>query len=113
MNFQYRDDLKIEFRAVPYNTTHILEYRISPDQDLTFIKPIKLLFGLIKFNKKSKYSTKWRQPQVFCNYTLSYKLCKEDCYVPISILFKSTVQEYNEKYKTIGEFFKYIKEFSE
>lgn len=30
MSWKYKDDLKIEFRAIPYGTAHVLEYRISP-----------------------------------------------------------------------------------
>lgn len=35
----YRNDLKIEFKAEPYGlggNYHVLIYRISPDQDLTY-----------------------------------------------------------------------------
>ena len=36
MSFWYQNNLKIEFRAVPYSINHAIEYRISPDQDLEF-----------------------------------------------------------------------------
>ena len=36
MSFYYNNNLKIEFRAVPYSTSHVLEFRISPDQDLNY-----------------------------------------------------------------------------
>lgn len=37
MSFYYNRNLKIEFRAVPYSSTsHVLEFLISPNQDLNF-----------------------------------------------------------------------------
>lgn len=51
------NNLKIDLRAVPYSdTSHVLEYRINPNQDLTYYKEHSLLFGLIKFKTKHKYS---------------------------------------------------------
>ena len=39
----YKNDLKIEFRAVFYTGDyHAIEYRISPDQNLKFKRKFKL-----------------------------------------------------------------------
>jgi hypothetical protein len=57
----YRDDLKIEFKAVPYGSSglyHRLMYRISPDQDLTYYKEYSFLG--IKFKLKKKFDTSWQ-----------------------------------------------------
>lgn len=43
-----KDNLKIEFRAVPYaHEEKVLEYRISPEQDLTYYVEVSYLWGLI------------------------------------------------------------------
>lgn len=52
-----KNNLKIEFRACPVivgtsNLTHRLEYRISPEQDLSHYVNVSWLGGLIKFRLK-------------------------------------------------------------
>ena len=103
MAFWYNNDLKIEFRAVPYSTSHVLEYRISPDQDLNF--EIEKSFLGIKYKKKKKYNTSWHQPRIFVNYPGACHRCEEDCYLPIFIRDKKELENFKLKYKTIGDFF--------
>lgn len=103
MSFWYNNNLKIEFRAVPYSTSHVLEYRISPDQDLNF--EIEKSFLGVKYKKKKKYSTSWRQPVKFVNYPGAYHYCEEECYLPIFVRDKNDFEKFKFKYKTIGEFF--------
>lgn len=103
MSFWYNDNLKIEFRAVPYSTSHVLEYRISPDQDLNF--EVEKSFLGIKYKKKKKYSTCWHQPRIFVNYPGACHHYEEDCYLPIFIQDKKDLENFKLKYKTIGEFF--------
>ena len=53
----YRENLKIQFRAVAYgHSNHVLEYRIDPNQDLTYEKTYG--FWIFKFTIKRKFSTK-------------------------------------------------------
>lgn len=106
MSFWYNDNLKIEFRAVPYSTSHVLEYRISPDQDLNF--EVEKSFLGIKYKKKKKYSTSWREPQQFLNYPGACHYYEDDCYLPIFIRNKKDLEEYKAKFKTIGEFFDWL-----
>ena len=54
---KYREDLKIEFKAEIFGsvgTYHVLMYRISPDQDLTYETEVSI-FGLFKIKLKRKY----------------------------------------------------------
>ena len=107
MSFYYNRNLKIEFRAVPYSSTfHVLEFRISPDQDLNF--EVEKSFFSIKYKKKNKYSTSWRQPMRFLNYPSAYLFDEENCYLPIFVRTRKDLENFKSKYKTIGEFFDWI-----
>lgn len=111
MSWKYKDDLKIEFRAIPYGTAHVLEYRISPYQDLNF-KVEKSFLGF-KYTKKDKFKTNWHRPLRFRNYSISYRYEENDCYYPISIYNIDDLRYYQNKFSTIGEFFDYINEYEE
>ena len=104
-------DLKIEFRAIVYTTSgsHVLEYRISPDQDLSYTKEISV-FGLFTIKCKKHFKTNWCQPRVFSNYPTAYIYSKESGgpYLPIFIYDKKDIEWYKSNFKTIGEFFDYI-----
>lgn len=108
----YRDDLYVEFRAVPYGLTgkHVLEYRISPDQDLTYEKTISFLG--IKVNIKKKFKTNWHKATKFVNWPgLSDKYYdKSEGYLPIFIDTKTYLAWFKNNFHTIGSFFKYIEE---
>ncbi len=107
-----KEDLKIEFRAVPYGESHVLEYRISPSQDLKYYKEHCWFWGLIKFRAVSKYSTKWVQPRIFCNHTLAYKNTEEDPdnYFPIFIWKRKDLEQFKNNYNIYGEFLKWYNE---
>lgn len=107
-------NLKVELRAVNYSdhsTSHVLEWRISPDQDLKYYKEHKWLFGLIKFGTVSKHSVKWHQPYVFRCGTISKHYPENDDYhyAPIFIHSKNELSELSGKYKTYGELSDWIK----
>lgn len=106
MSFYYNRNLKIEFRAVPYATSHVLEFRISPDQDLNYDVE-KSFFG-IKYKKTKKYEINWHQPAKFLNYPGAYLYGEEDCYLPIFVRTRKDLENFKSKYKTIGEFFDWI-----
>lgn len=108
-----RDSLKIEFRAVPYaDESHVLEYRVSPEQDLTYYAEVSYLWGLIKFKRKKKYSTKWKQVQEFrCSLTSHYYDDDEWLnYMPIWCDSPGTLNWFKRTFQTLGAFEKYIVE---
>ena len=109
MSFAYNKDLKIEFRAVPYSTSHVLEYRISPEQDLTYETEFNI-FGLFKVKLKRKYKTNWHQPYVFNNWPGSERYSKEsgEPYLPMFVRDKNEFKKIQSAFKTIGEFFDYV-----
>lgn len=106
-----KDNLKIEFRAVPYvHETKVLEYRISPEQDLTYYDDVNLLWGLIKFKRKKKYSTKWKQVQEFhCSFLSQYNDVYHWLnYVPIWCNNQETLNWFKRTFETYGAFEKYV-----
>ena len=109
MKFIYNKDLKIEFSAVPYSTSHVLEYRISPDQDLTYETEINI-FGLFKIKLKRKYKTNWHQPYIFTNWPGSERHSKEsgEPYLPMFVRDKDEFKKIQSTFKTIGEFFESV-----
>ena len=103
-----KQNLKIDLRAVPYGSdSHVLEYRINPDQDLIYYKEHSLLFGLIKFKIKHKYSTKWHKPTRFFNGTISYQFPENDSFnndFPIFVHSKDELQKLKNSWKTYEDF---------
>jgi len=116
-----REDLKIEFRAVPYlkknesdSPTHVLQFRLSPDQDLTYYEEHNFL-GIFKRKRKKEYSTHWNEPVHFENHIIAYRLSEYDemNWFPFFITNKSDLDFYKENFKTIGEFIKYKEEINQ
>ena len=108
-----KDNLKIEFRAVLYaKRARVLEYRISPNQDLTYYVEVSYLWGLIKFKRKKKYSTKWKQVQEFhCNFTSHYYDVDYWLnYMPIWCENQETLNWFKRTFETYGAFERYITE---
>ena len=103
-----RGDLKIQFRSVKNDNNsalRVIEYRVNPNQDITYKKYMKLLFGLFNITLTRKYSTEWIRP---CIYTF-WQLTKEfgTCPVYTSEKFHSVMynlQWFKNKFKTIKEF---------
>lgn len=107
-----RDNLKIEFRAVPYGEeSHVLEYRISPKQDITYYKE-KRLFGIFKYRRKCEYSTSWQKIMVFeCGLTSHYyDVDKWINYMPIFCNNQDTLDWFKRTFQTLGAFEEYIVE---
>ena len=66
---KYREDLKIEFKAEPYGLCgnyHVLMYRISPDQDLTYTEERSFLG--FKYKVKKEFDTSWQEAHQYLNY---------------------------------------------
>lgn len=107
-----RDSLKIEFRAVPYvEETHVLEYRISPKQDLIYYKE-KRLFGIFKYRRKCKYNTSWQKIKVFeCSLTSHYYDFNDRFNsMPIWCNSQDTLDWFKRTFQTLGAFEKYLVE---
>jgi len=117
---KYRDDLKIELRAVPYASySHALEYRISPDQDLRYLEDDdeKSWFGFIMklVHKNKKYDTSWHQPRIF-SYPVTMELHEFDNefnWGPILCNSAKSLKNFKEQFKTYGDIRKFIKEHTE
>ena len=108
-------NLKVELRAVNYSdssTHHVLEWRISPEQDVHYYKEHKWLFGLIKFWSVVKANTKWHMIYVFTCSVCSECYAEDDDYnyMPIFIDSKEELKELSEKLKTYGELSDWINE---
>lgn len=102
-------NLKIELRAVPFgdSDSHVLEYRISPDQDLRYYKEYNWFWGLIKFGVVKKHSISWHQPVRFFNGLISYRYNENDDYSnnhPIFVHSKQELEDFKQKWQTYGEF---------
>lgn len=108
-HFKYFPELKVDFRAVPYASKHVLEYRINPNQDITYYQEISV-FGLFKFKIKRKFDTSWKQPYLFhCSCTSKYYPEDNDMnYMPLFIYRKSHLDEYKRDFKAIGMWMKWM-----
>ena len=114
---KYRDDLKIELRAVPYSPySHVLEWRISPNQDLKYLDDEieKSWFGFVKklVHKVRKYNTFWHQPRLFAApLTMDlYEFNYEFNWGPMWCENKQQLEYYKQKFKTYGDIRKYIED---
>ena len=106
------DSLKIEFRAVPFgNESRVLEYRISPEQDITYYKE-KRLFGIFKYRRKCEYNTNWREIRVFeCRLTSHYYDVDDPLSsMPIWCNSQETLDWFKRTFETVGAFTKYLVE---
>lgn len=109
----YRNDLKIEFKAVPYGSSgiyHRLMYRISPDQDLTYYKEYSFLG--IKFKLKKKFDTSWQKGWQYLTWGASCGCEDEPTTNPILFDKKSTFEEW-KLCKTMGEYFEKLGKINE
>ena len=110
---KYRDDLKIEFRVVPYASAHVLEYRINPDQDLTYYNEYSFL-KFFTFRIKKKYDTNWNKAWRFFNYVTAYRYPESEVDPhPIFIYKQSDLESFKINFPTIGSFFTYLDDISD
>lgn len=109
---KYKDNLKIEFRAVPYASEHVLEYRISPDQDLTYYNEYSFL-KLFTFRIKKKYDTNWYKAWWFFNYVTAYRYPESEVDLhPIFIYKQTDLESFKIKFPTVKLFFEYLDNIS-
>lgn len=105
------NDLKIQFRAVPYGTdNHVLEYRIDPKQDGLEYTEERKLFGIFRYTKTRKYDTDWRRPIYFFNHNTAYLHDENDDWnwFPLSVHGRKALDWYKNNFKTYGEFSDYV-----
>jgi len=108
-----REDLNIEFRAVPYGAfEHVLQYRVNPNDERNYYEEEKTkLFGLIKYKVKKKYDEcKWKSIKVFVGWE---DWAGYESYInwqPIWIENKEELENFKKEYKTVGQFESYLKQ---
>ena len=110
---KYREDLKIEFKAETYGlsgTYHVLMYRISPDQELTYTEERSFLG--FKFNVKKKFDTSWYKAYQYLNYP-SARNYDEPQTNPVLMKDQKEFEEWKSSCKTMGEFFDRLDKINE
>ena len=109
---KYRNDLKVEFKAEPYglgSNYHVLMYRISPDQDLTYYENHSFLG--FKYNIKKKFNTSWHEAYQYLNYP-SAEMYSEPQTNPVLFNNIEEFEKWKTNCKTIGDFFDRIDEIN-
>ena len=101
---KYRDDLKIEFKAEIYGssgTYHVLMFRISPDQDLTYYEERSFLG--FKYNVKKKLDTSWHKVYQYLNYPSACE-CDEPQTNPVLMRDYEDFEKWKKSCNTMSEF---------
>lgn len=109
---KYRNDLKIEFKAEPYGlggNYHVLMYRISPDQDLTYYEYQSFLG--FKFKRKRTFDTSWYKAHKYLNYP-SAQMYSEPQTNPVLMDKREEFEEWKTNCKTMGDFFARLDEIN-
>lgn len=107
---KYKDDLKIELRAIFYDRNHhVLQWRINPNQNLEYTSKF---FGI---TITKKYDTDWHQPKIFKFNSLldSPRYSEDDYYKYILLKEKEEFEQYKKHYKTYKELFDHFSECEE
>lgn len=105
-----KDNLKIQLRAVKHGSySKALEYRIDPDQDITYEDVPSNFFGRLlnklgwKFVKT--FDTFWHQPRIF-SYPITMELYEFDDdfnWGPIWCDEQETLDNFKKMFKTYGD----------
>lgn len=101
----YRNDLKIEFKAEIYGSLgkyHVLMFRISPYQDLTYIEERSFLG--FKYNVKKKFDASWYEVHQYLNYPSACHY-DEPQRIPVLMEEHEEFEKWKTSCKTMGEFF--------
>ena len=102
---KYKNNLKIEFKAETYGssgTYHVLMYRISTDQDLTYYEERSFLG--FKYKVKKEFDTSWHEACQYLNYP-SACLYNDPQIIPVLMRKREEFEEWKSSCQTIGEFF--------
>ena len=110
---KYRNDLKIEFKAETYGPSgiyHVLMFRISPDQDLTYTEERSFLG--FKYDVKKKFDTSWYKARQYFNYPSAcvYNIPQTN---PVLMEDQEEFEEWKTSCKTMGEFFARLDKINE
>lgn len=115
-----KDDLKIQLRAVPFASySKVLEYRIDPEQELTYEKePSNFFERILKklgFKLIRKYSTDWKQPRQFSNpLTMELYDFRDDFnWGPIWCDNQDSLNYYKRMFKTYKDLQDYLTQVNE
>lgn len=110
---KYRNDLKIEFKAESYGSLgryHVLMFRISPNQPLTYTEERSFLG--FKYKVKNKFETSWYK-------AYQYLTCKGDGRYdkpqtnPVLMKTREEFKEWKSSCKTMGDFFERLDKINE
>lgn len=102
---KYRNDLKVELKAEPHGLScnyHVLMYRISPDQDLTYYEDHSFLG--FKYTVKKKFDTSWHKAYQYLNYPSAH-MYSEPQTNPVLMRNIEEFEEWKTNCKTMGDFF--------
>lgn len=112
-----KDNLKIQLRAVPYaNYSKVLEYRIDPNQNITYEKESLNFFERILkklgFKFIRKYNVGWKQPRKFSNpLTMELYDFRDDFnWGPIWCDNQDSLDYYKRMFKTYKDLQDYLTE---
>lgn len=115
-----KDNLKIQLRAVPFASySRALEYRIDPEQELTYEKePSNFFERILKklgFKLIRKYSTDWKQPRQFSNpLTMElYDFSDDFNWGPIWCDNQDSLDYYKRMFKTYKDLQDYLAQVNE
>lgn len=109
---KYRNDLKVELKAETYGLSgnyHVLMYRISPDQDVTYYEDRSFLG--FKYNVKRKFDTSWHKAYQYLNYPSAH-MYSEPQTNPVLLGKIEEFEEWKTNCKTIGDFFARLDEIN-
>ena len=109
---KYRNDLKIEFKAEFHckgGIYHMLMYRISPDQDLTYTEERSFLG--FKYKVKRKFDTSWHEARHYINS--GAEEYNKPRTIPVLMLYQEEFEEWKSSCKTMGEFFARLDKINE
>ena len=110
---KYRNDLKVELKAETYGslgTYHVLMYRISPNQDLTYTEERSFLG--FKYKVKNKFDTSWHEAYQYLNYPSACHY-NEPQTNPVLMKNQKEFEEWKTSCKTMGEFFDRLDKINE
>lgn len=102
---KYRNDLKVELKAEPHGLSgsyHVLMYRISPDQDVTYYEDRSFLG--FKYTIKKKFDTSWHKAYQYLNYPSAH-MYSEPQTNPVLLRKIEEFEEWKTNCKTMGDFF--------
>ena len=115
-----KDNLKIQLRAVKYGSySKALEYRIDPDQDITYEDVPNNFFGRLlnklgwKFVKT--FDTFWHQPKIFISpLTMElYEFEYDFNWGPIWCESQKELDKYKKMFRTYGDLRQYADKHNE